>query len=121
MQPFLTRLGRKMSLVVLSAGLCSCLYYTHVSDTDVQRAILATGIIGSTPAEASEKLKSVKLKNGERLLVDPFDPQRMVMPAIVLNAARSGFTKWNVYAYVQFDSTRHASALKVYYSADNPL
>jgi len=105
-------------VVVVLGG---CVYYTRTTPDEVRQAILTAGIMGSAPDDVVARLQRIRLASGQRLLVDSFEPRRNIVGATVRDAKRTIPFHWSVNVVVGFDSTRHASNVDVYYSADNAL
>jgi hypothetical protein len=117
----LCRRGSRIVSVAVVVVLGGCVFYTRTTPEEVRQAILAAGIIGSAPDDAVARLQRIRLTSGQTLLVDAFEPRRKIVAATVRDAKRTISFRWSVNVVVGFDSTRHASTVDVYYSADNAL
>lgn len=90
-----------------------------IGEREVEKAVLGTGIIGSTPAEARQKLQSLVLSGGRKLEVG--DVRGDTLMIAVLPKAYWRFYHWNIYSVVRFDGSERAVSVRTYSSAESPL
>lgn len=116
-----TRVAARALCTVFVAFISSCASYTRATPASVRQAIVAAGVLGTTPDETVAKLHTVRLPSAGRLIVGSYLPDRKVVEASLPNARKPWFSTWSINVVVRFDSTSRASELDVHYSADSPL
>jgi hypothetical protein len=102
-------------------SLSGCSQYTRTTPAVVKQAIVDAAVLGKTPDDAIQRLRSIRLPVVDSLVVGRYLADRRVVETTVVDARKTWFSKWSVNAIVSFDSTHHATGLDVYYSAHSPL
>lgn len=115
------RIGRLLLALGVAGFVSACIVYTKTTPEEMRETVLQAGVIGNGPAEVEKRLRTIVLSGGRQLEVGSFDPKRLVVAAVLPDARRRVYQKWNLFTYVKFDSTRKATAVESYYSAENPL
>jgi len=87
----------------------------------VQTAIRNAGIIGKEPEQVGDLLRNIRLRNNDSISVSSYEPEYFRIEAAVSPARRTWWTRWQIDVIVSFDSTKKATAVKVDYTAINPL
>jgi hypothetical protein len=98
-----------------------CVVYTKATPEEMRETVLKAGVIGNEPAEVERRLRGIVLPDGRRLEVGSYDARRSLVPAVLPDARRRVYQTWNLYTHVKFDSTRKATSVESYYSAENPM
>ena len=81
------RLG---SAALFAFLLASCIhYYRRHTPDEVRQAIVDADIVGATPEEAIRKLRAISFKDGRRLTVGEYNPERYLVEATLTDAMRT--------------------------------
>jgi len=112
--------GRVIGTLAIAAVVAVVIMsWRGIGEREVERAVLGTGIIGSTPVEARQKLQSLVLPGGRKLEVGAAKADTLMIA--VLPKAYWRFYHWNIYSVVRFDSSERAVSVRTYSSAESPL
>lgn len=98
-----------------------CVVYTKATPEEMRETVLQAGVIGNEPAEVERRLQGIVLADGRRLEVGSFERRQAVVPAVLPDARRRVYQTWNLVTLVKFDSTRKATSVESYYSAEKPM
>jgi|SRR6185437_10738829 hypothetical protein len=117
----LANIARSTLLIALCTIGAACVYRTRHTTEEVQTAIRNAGIIGKEPEQVGDLLRNIRLRNNDSISVSSYEPEYFRIEAAVSPARRTWWTRWQIDVIVSFDSTKKATAVKVDYTAINPL